>query len=229
MVRNGQGICGEQIFGDGKHMIEIRLDKCKRSSIEYQEIRSRHYIPNNGAVGQQLHYIVKISDGGGYRTVGIISAGSAAYAVGSRDRFFGINKENRQIALNSIVDNTVFRLEERIPNLGTQVLAMWRKRVQKDWFDTYGVKVAGFETFIIESEQRKGAMYKADNWSFVGQTDGSTKFHKHGVDKQFERRETCKKLVFCKWVKGGQLATEYYPSWNNPGIVKGQISMFDIL
>lgn len=167
--------------------------------------------------------------GGGYKTVGIISAGSAAYAVGSRDLFFGINKDNRQIALNSIVDNTVFRLEERIPNLGTQVLAMWRKRVQKDWFETYGVKVAGFETFIIENEQRKGAMYKADNWTFVGETNGSTKFHQHGVTKQFERVSTCKKLVFCKWVKGGELATEYFATWNNPGIIRGQITIDELL
>jgi len=208
---------------------DVRLDRCKKSCAEYQDIRSRHYIPNNGAVGQQLHYLIKISDRGGCRTVGIISAGSAAYAVGSRDKFFGITKDNRKIALNSIVDNTVFRLEERIPNLGTRVLSMWRKRVEQDWYNTYGVKVAGFETFIIENEQRKGAMYKADNWTFVGETAGNTKMHLHGIDKSFVRQDVCKKLVFCKWVKGGKLATEYFPVWDNPGIVRGQISVFDYL
>lgn len=211
-------------------MMEVKLVTCSRTTPEYQDIRNRHYIPNNGAVGQQLHYLVRVSSGGGiYRTVGIISAGSAAYAVGMRDNFFGINKENRQIALNSIVDNTVFRLEERIPNLGTQVLALWRKQVQRDWFRKYGVHVAGFETFIIENEQRKGAMYKADNWTFVGETAGSTKFHLHGVEKQFERKEVCKKLVFCKWVKGGALSTEYCSTWKNPNVIKGQISMFDLM
>ena len=209
---------------------DVLLKPCRRSNPEYKAIRDRHYIPNNGAVGQQLHYLVQLKDENGfYKTVGIISAGSAAYAVGTRDKYFGINKENRKVALNSIVDNTVFRLEEKIPNLGTQVLSMWRKQVQEDWYRKYGVKVAGFETFIIENEQRKGAMYKADNWDYVGETAGNTKMHLHGIDKQFERKEVCKKLVFCKWVKGGELATEYKPTWNCPNVIKGQISMFDTM
>lgn len=208
-------------------MYDITLMKCKRTEEEYQEIRNRHYIPNNGAVGQQLHYIVRICDGGGKKTIGIISAGSAAYAVKCRDKFFSITKENRRVAINSIVDNTVFRLEERMPNLGTQVLAMWRRQVQEDWYKKYGVNVAGFETFIIENDQRKGAVYKADNWTFVGETAGNTKMHLHGIEKSFERIETCKKLVFCKWVKGGQLATEYYSVWSRPNVIRGQTSLFD--
>ena len=208
-------------------MYDIALQLCKRSDAEYQAIRSRHYIPNKGAVGQQLHYLVKINDGNGYRTIGIISAGSSAYAVGCRDNYFGITKDNRNVALNSVVDNTVFRLEEHFPNLGTQVLSMWRKRVQDDWFKKYGVKVAGFETFIIENEQRKGAMYKADNWDFVGETSGNTKEHSHGIGNKGQRKEVCKKLVYCKWVKGGKLATEYFPTWKDRKTCKGQISMFE--
>lgn len=203
-------------------MNNIRLVNCKRSCDAYQEIRSRHYIPNHGAIGQQLHYLVYLDN----QIVGIISAGAAAYAVKSRDEFFGITSENRQIALNSIVDNTVFRLEKHVPNLGTQVLSMWRKRVAEDWKLHYGVDVAGFETFIIEADNRKGAMYRADNWTFVGETQGSTKFHRHGVNKVFERQEAVKKLVFCKWTKNGRLATEYFSTWRSPGIVRGQMSLF---
>lgn len=195
-------------------MYDVILEPCKRTDASYKEIRDRHYIPNNGAVGQQLHYLIKKSNGGGYQTIGIISAGSAAYAVGARDKYFGINKDNRKVALNSIVDNTVFRLEENLPNLGTQILSLWRKRVIQDWPKKYGVNVAGFETFIIENDNRKGAMYKADNWTYVGETAGNTEMHLHGIEKQFERKEVCKKLIFCKWVKNGKLATEYKPTWN---------------
>lgn len=180
-------------------MYDIHLVQCKRTCQEYKEIRDRHYIPNNGAIGQQIHYLIKL----GTKTVGIISAGSSAFAVKARDEFFGITKENRATALNSIVDNTVFRLEENLPNAGTQILALWRKTVQEDWYKKYGVKVAGFETFIIENENRKGAMYKADNWQFVGETSGSSKKHQHGIDNTSERINVCKKLVFCKWVRGG--------------------------
>jgi len=204
-------------------MYNVKLSLCKRSHPLYQDIRDRHYIPNNGAVGQQLHYLILLDN----EVVGIISGGSAAYAVSCRDKYFGITKENRKVALNGIIDNTVFRLEKNLPNLGTQILAMWRKRVAKDWEDKYGVKVAGFETFIIEETYRKGSMYKADNWDYVGETQGSTKFHLHGVDKKFERKDVEKKLVFCKWIRGGYLPDSYTPTWNEPNLIKGQISLFE--
>ena len=204
-------------------MYDVVLRRCDRTHPSYQEIRSRHYVPNNGAVGQQLHYLIYLEK----QIVGIISGGSAAYAVGCRDTFFGINKDNRRIALNGIIDNTVFRLENNLPNLGSQILAMWRKRVAEDWENRYGVKVCGFETFIVEESYRKGAMYKADNWTFVGETQGSTKFHQHGIEKQFIRQQTEKKLVYCKWIKGGRLPTEYFATWNRPNVCRGQVSLFD--
>ena len=201
----------------------MKLRECKRSHPVYQEIRSRHYVPNNGAVGQQIHYLIYLDN----KIVGIISGGSAAYAVGCRDEYFGITKDNRRIALNGIIDNTVFRLEENLPNLGTQILSMWRKQIVCDWEQHYGVKPCGFETFIVEESYRKGSMYKADNWTFVGETQGSTKFHQHGVDKKFERREVEKKLVYCKWIKGRQLPTQYFALWNKPNVCKNQISLFE--
>lgn len=202
----------------------ISLELVKRSNALYQEIRSRHYVDNNGSVGQQLHYLVML-DG---ECIGIISGGSAAYAVGCRDDYFGITKQNRNIALNGIVDNTVFRLEKNIHNLGTQILSLWRRTVAHDWKQRYGVDVCGFETFVVESENRKGAMYKADNWDFVGETVGSTKMHLHGVEKQFERVSTGKKLVFCKWVKNGKLPEQYFSTWKDIKQIKGQMSIFDL-
>lgn len=203
-------------------LYNVFLYRCSRSNPAYQEIRNRHYVPNNGAVGQQIHYLIYLDK----KIVGIISGGAAAYAVGVRDEFFGITKENRQVALNGIVDNTVFRLEKNLPNLGTQILAMWRKQVAQDWLLKYGVEVAGFETFVVEESYRKGCMYKADNWQFCGYTQGSTKFHQHGISKQFIRQETQPKLVYCKWVKGKKLPTEYFATWDKPGILKNQLSFF---
>ena len=202
--------------------MQIKLIRVKRTNLIYQQFRDRHYVPNNGAVGQQIHYLIQVDS----EIVGIISGGSAAYAVGSRDSYFGITKDNRKTALNGIVDNTVFRLEKNIPNLGTQILKAWRKQVASDWLNEYGVEVCGFETFVVEEEHRKGAMYRADNWDFVGETSGSTKMHLHGIEKQFIRQQTSKKLVFCKWVKGKHLPTEYFSTWNRPNICKNQMSLF---
>ncbi len=156
-----------------------------------------------------MHYLIFVDS----EIAGIISGGSAAFATKPRDDFFGINKDNRIVSLNGIIDNTVFRLEKNLPNLGTQVLAMWRKRIVIDWEQTYNVKPCGFETFIIETKTRKGAMYKADNWTYVGETSGSTKLHSHGIGKSAERLESVKKLIYCKWIKGGKLPTEYIATW----------------
>ena len=201
----------------------IELMRCKSSCYQYQQIRDRHYIPNHGSVGQQLHYLIFLDK----EIVGIISGGSATYAVKCRDDFFGITKENRAVSLNGIIDNTVFRLEKNLPNLGTQILKQWRNRVIVDWKQKYGVDVVGFETFIIANERRVGALYKADNWTFVGETTGSAKAHDSGISNKQHRVETEKKLVFCKRINGVDFPTEYYPTWKTPNIVKGQMSIFD--
>ena len=201
----------------------LSLIRCKSSCEDYQKIRNRHYIPNKGAVGQQLHYLIAMDN----EIIGIISGGASAYSVKCRDEFFELNQSNRDVALNGIVDNTVFRLEKNMPNLGTQVLKLWRNKVCVDWKQKYGVDVAGFETFVIEEEHRKGAVYKADNWTFVGKTSGSTKAHDSGITNKQRRVSTIPKLVFCKRIQGIELPTVYYSNWRNPSIVRGQISVFE--
>ena len=197
----------------------VQLVPCKRSCPAYQDIRNRHYIPNHGAIGQQLHYLIYLDN----EIVGIISGGASAYSVKSRDEYFGITKEN------GIIDNTVFRLEKNLPNLGTQILAMWRKQVAEDWYRKYQVRPCGFETFIIENGQRKGAMYKADNWDCVGETYGSAKFHGNGINRKGERVTTGSKMIFCKRIKGAELPEDYYPVWKNANMARGQITMDDLL
>jgi hypothetical protein len=176
--------------------MKIELVLCKRSDPRYQEIRSRHYVENHGCIGRQLHYLVYLDE----NLVGIISGASPVWACSPRDKFFGIEKSNREkLVGHHIVNNVVFRLEEKIPNLGTQVLSLWRKRVRKDWNERYGDDILGFETFIF-GENRTGAMYKADNWLYVGETQGNTKFKPHGAYGITERKQVEKKLIFCKMI-----------------------------
>lgn len=188
----------------------ISLVRCKRTDPTYQEIRNRHYVPNRGCHGQQLHYLIYL-DG---NVVGIISGASSVWAVKSRDEYFGLSRENKQVALPSIINNVVFRLETHLPNLATQVLKLWRGTISKDWEERYKVKVHGFETFVVEEDFRKGALYKADNWDFLGQTVGSTKSHK-GLNNPAERVSTTPKLVFAKKIPNTSLSTSYTPTWRN--------------
>lgn len=202
--------------------MSIELVMCQRTFPAYLDFRNRHYIPNNGCHGQQLHYLVTL-DG---RQLGVISGASAVYGVKARDQFFGIDNAKRKIQLNSIINNVVYRVEGAPRNLPSQALAMWRKRVAADWEYLYRVKVAGFETFVIEAEiddgrTRTGALYKADNWSVLGLTAGNTKSHAAadkagGMNTAHTRKTVCQKLILARKVKNVPLAESYEATWRDP-------------
>lgn len=206
----------------------IGLKLVKISDPRYQDIRDRHYIPNRGQIGQQLHYLIYDND----ELVGIIAGAGATFSVKSRNDFFGLDEDPqiRGKQLNGIVNNTVFRIEKTRPNLATQVLARWRKQVAKDWEELYNVKVVGFETFVIEERRegmsdRTGNLYLADNWTRVGVTKGfsPTRIHGQGLDGKRERQKSDPKIILCKRVMVGkrkkrrplELPLEYNSSWRD--------------
>jgi hypothetical protein len=136
--------------------------------------------------------------------IGIITAGSATYAIKSRDEFFGITKENRDRLIQRNVNNTVFRMEVHECGLMQRVLSIWRRQVPYIWFDLYADDVIGYKTpveveeirpgdGILPGEQRDGHSYKGDNWTHVGETKGSAKPHS-GIQAKHTReasREIC--------------------------------------
>jgi Domain of unknown function (DUF4338) len=189
---------------------ELYLEFCSRSDPRYKEIRDRHYVENKGAHAQQIHFLIHHKG----KVAGIISGGSAVWGTTLRDAFFKINQENRDQMLNGIIDNTVFRLETTERNLATRVLSIWRKVSAQIWEDLYGVTVYGFETFVIEEDDRKGALYKADNWTHLGDTAGNTKSHS-GLNTVGTRVSVVSKLIFGKWRDGFSepVASTYQSSW----------------
>jgi|TARA_B100001964_G_C14183366_1_gene577338 hypothetical protein len=202
--------------------VSIELLMCQRTHPAYLSFRERHYIPNNGCHGQQLHYLV-LYEG---KQIGVISGASAVYGVKARDLFFGIEHEKRKVQLNSIINNVVYRVENAPRNVPSQALAMWRKRIAADWEYLYQVKVAGFETFVIEAElddgrTRSGALYRADNWQMLGLTAGSTKSHAAkdgagGMNAAHTRKQVCRKLILARRVKGVKLCESYTATWRDP-------------
>lgn len=194
---------------------EIALEFVKRTDPRYQDIRNRHYVENNGTHGQQLHFIIHYND----EVVGIISGASSVYGVAARDNFFKIPKDQelkQSYYLPAIINNTVFRLEFHEKNLATRVLSLWRKVSARLWQDIYGVQVIGFETFVVENDTRKGALYKADNWDYLGETKGNTKAHnKGGLTTQHTRSDTDKKLIYAKWATKKPITPQqkYISSW----------------
>jgi len=197
----------------------VRLELVRRTDPLFQQFRNRHYIPNRGLVGQQLQYLVF------YRgeVVGVIGGASAVFTSQARDEYWGFsedrNTKTRQ--LNSVINNNIFRLEYPAANLATIVIAKWRKQIQKDWEELYGVEVAGFETFVVEErlwngKTRNGACYRADNWELLGITKG---YGDRNVRGREHKNKTLKarKLIYCRRIKGRELCSTYQTSWNDPG------------
>jgi hypothetical protein len=175
------------------------LKLCSRTDVRYKSIRDEHYVENHGCIGRQLHYLIFENNGFMEQPIGIITGASAVWACKPRDNFFDITKDNRIEKIGTIINNTVFRLIKNEKNFATQILSMWRKKVKKDWVDRYKSEVIGFETFVF-GENRVGTIYKADNWSLVGNTKGSAKYKPHGAYGVGERKTTDIKLIFCKKV-----------------------------
>lgn len=177
---------------------DIRLELVSRGDDRYKAIRDRHYVANAGCIGQQAHFLVHYKG----ELVGITAAASAVYAVACRDEFFGITKNNRHQVLNGIVNNVVFRLESREPNLASRVMKLWRSFVPHYWYQAYGVVVYGFETLVAEDGVRNGVLYRADNWTHVGMTEGWSKLRR-GIHLPADNwQPSATKLVYCRWREG---------------------------
>jgi hypothetical protein len=128
----------------------------------------QHYVGSKGTVGRQLHYIIYYNG----KAVGAISAGSAMFAHKKRDKLLQVTKEERQDGIRHIVNNTMFRLTrpKEEPPKATEVLALFRKTIIRDWLRLYGDYVRAFETLV--EPPRWGGIYKLDGWKKIGITAG---------------------------------------------------------
>ena len=65
-----------------------------------------------------------------------------------------------------------------IPNLGSHILAIVRRRLPRDWADRYNTTPVLIETFV-ETPRYTGAVYKASGWTRVGTTQGRGRYDTH--------------------------------------------------
>lgn len=183
--------------------MEIGFELIKTSDPYWQEVRSRHYIANKGTVGRLVAAKI-IVDG---VSVGIISAGASAWCNKLRDEFFGVERNDNKIKgrqLCLILNNSVFRLErtEHLVdrNLGTKILGKFRPFAEDVWAIKYGDRPVGWETYVGKSERRAGAVYKADNWVYLGDTKGTARSRPNmSSPSKITFTKTDPKMIFCKW------------------------------
>ncbi len=156
-----------------------------------------HYPKSKGIVGRQLNYII-YSNG---EPVGIIGVASPPLLYKPFVEVF-----SEKIYKDNVLNNNVYRIvvKGNDYNFGTKVLKLLRLRIPVDYKEKYNKDLLGLVTFV--EPPRTGAIYKADNWVYIGKTQG-VHVTRRGlwIHKTFVRGE--QKEMFYRWLKGKANAT----------------------
>jgi len=141
-----------------------------------------HYLGYKTLVGAQMRYAVH--DRGG-RPLAMLGFSTAAWKLAPRDAFIGWTPGLREKNLPLVVDNPRFLILPwiKIPNLGSHILAIIRRRLPGDWTERYGVTPMLIETFV-ETPRYTGAVYRASGWIHVGTTQGRGRYDRY---KRFDK------------------------------------------
>jgi hypothetical protein len=125
------------------------------------------YVPTTSSVGRRIDWLIQYQD----RIVGMIGIGSSVYPP-PKDllRYLNTTKSDYKSIFNSIANNWRFCMSERIPNLGSKILKELRTHAPIEWRKKYDNELTHIMTFV--GGGHNGAVYKADNWTEIGQTAG---------------------------------------------------------
>ena len=130
-----------------------------------------HYLGYKTLVGAQMRFAVHDRNGWPLAMLGF---STAAWKLAPRDRFIGWTPELREKNLPLVVDNPRFLILPwiEIPNLGSHILALVRRRLPQDWAERYNTAPVLIETFV-ETPRYTGAVYRASGWIHVGDHPGT--------------------------------------------------------
>ena len=141
-----------------------------------------HYLGYKTLVGAQMRYAVHDRNGW---PIAMLGFSTAAWKLAPRDNFIGWTPRSREKNLPLVVDNPRFLILPwiTIPNLGSHILALIRRRLPLDWAERYNTTPVLIETFV-ETPRYTGAVYKASGWIHVGTTQGRGRYDR---DKLYDK------------------------------------------
>ena len=136
-----------------------------------------HYLGYKTLVGAQMRYAVNDPNG---RPLAMLGFSTAAWKLAPRDRFIAWTPQLREKNLPLVVDNPRFLILPwiKIPNLGSHLLAIIRRRLPEDWTGRYNTTPVLIETFV-ETPRYTGAVYRASGWIHVGATQGRGRYDRY--------------------------------------------------
>jgi hypothetical protein len=155
---------------------EVSRDATERAWVK-RVLGRFHYLGFNGAVGENLQYVISDDQG---RRLACLVFGAAAWKCQDRDQFIGWSPDQRERNLAFIANNTRFLIlpSVRVLRLGSWILGQVNRRISQDWQEKYGHRVVLVETFV-EQARFRGTVYRAANWQKVGATTGRTRQDRH--------------------------------------------------
>jgi hypothetical protein len=172
----GQPITGTLAQMEPLSLREVSAEPAARAWVK-EALARFHYLGFGGAVGENLHYVVR---DGQSRPLACLVFGAAAWKCQDRDRFIGWTAAQRQQHLTLVANNTRFLILPwvRVPDLGSWILGRVAGRIARDWQGKYGHRLVLLETFV-EQPRFRGTVYRAANWQRVGRTTGRTRQDRH--------------------------------------------------
>jgi len=138
----------------------LELRRVPKSDKTFGRLFFSHYLGSKGIPGRSICYLVEYHG----EIAGIIGYNSPPKNYGVFNDFFGPGMENHFLI------NNVFRLINNEKNLATRVLSLSRRMVKIAYESKFREALIGLVTFV--EPPRTGALYKADNWSYLGMSQG---------------------------------------------------------
>jgi hypothetical protein len=138
---------------------------------------SHHYLGYTGSVGENMKYMAVDEKG---QILACLLFGSAAWKVQARDEFIGWDEAGRRRHLHLVTNNMRFLILPwvKVPHLASHLLGQAARRLSVDWQERYGHPIHLLETFV-ERDRFRGTVYRAANWTAVGEMQGRTRNDRH--------------------------------------------------
>ena len=137
------------------------------------------YVASNNSVGRRIDWLIYHKDVESFgipQPIGMIGVGSSVYPCPKAIlEYLGkkADEYRKPNHFNTIANNWRFCMTVSIKNAGTQILKQLRQRAPIEWKNKYGDDLTHIITFVAGGNN--GAVYKADNWEFIGKTAGLAK------------------------------------------------------
>ena len=157
----------------------------------FQELMQKHhYLGALPKISETMWYVVTVDD----QWIALISFSAAALKCSVRDRWIGWDFRHQYDRLKLVTNNSRFLIlpDWHFPNLASRILSLCQKRLQADWQTVFGHRVLLIETFV-DPQRFRGTIYKAANWTYVGQTKGFRR-----IGNGYNNTAQSPKMVFVK-------------------------------